>query len=102
MELKMKATTFDMLYKMFNHYIGVRALWQNAVEMMECSSTKNGIEYWLDERDRERHYLNALEDMFEAIGIPYVELFDQWLHYCDNPCEEQLNVCCLILLNMVH
>lgn len=98
----MKATTFDILYKMFDYYIGVRDLWENACEMMNCSYSMSGIDYWRDERDRERHNLNACEGMFEAVGIPYVDLFDQWLDYCDNPCDKQKRVCVLNLASIVH
>ena len=93
---------FDMLLNMFKAYIGVRALYENALDMMDCAIYKDGYEYWRDERDMYRHEMNGQEKLFEAIGIPYVELFDAFLNYSDNPSDKQARLACLYLLQLVH
>lgn len=97
-----RVNMFDMLLNMLIAYFGTRALYENACDMMDCAISQEGYAYWLDERNRKRHEMNGQEMLFESIGIPYVELFDAFLSYCDNPCEKQVRTSCLILSHFVH
>lgn len=97
-----RVNMFDMLLNMLMAYIGTRALYENACDMMECATSREEFAYWRDERNDRRHEMNGQETLFESIGIPYVELFDAYLSYCDNPCEKQARTSCLILTHLVH
>lgn len=93
---------FDVLLKMFMSYVGTRALYENACDLMDCAISQDGYAYWVDERNNKRHELNGQERLFEAIGIPYIELFEAFLEYKDNPCEKEARTLCLALLPLVH